>query len=110
MPKLTERAKQSDQRRWAVMLHVRNVVLRDPEDGHECVGGAHTWRFVLAHDEQAAIDQAIASLRESDVYKQEVRNPASSPPIFEVEEIRTMSKPDPRGAGTTVVFYIDTDG
>lgn len=93
---------------WAVMLHVRNLLLLDSQ-GQEQVGGAHTWRFVTADDEKTAVERAIAALRGSENFQEEIRNHPSSPPIFEVDEIRTMTKPDPRGEGTAVVFYIDPD-
>ncbi len=98
-----------DTRRYAVMLHGFNLVLLD-ERGNARVGGLHTWCYVTAKDEADAIAVAVQSVRQNEVFLQEVQNASAFPPAFEAEEVVPLHRDELAvSEGTALVFYIDTE-
>jgi hypothetical protein len=91
---------------YAVFLHARNVRITD-ENGHECAGGAYTWRDVKAADRASARDAAVRSLRETPAFVNEVRNLEEALAHVEAESIRQVERED-LSRGTGVVFYVDS--
>jgi hypothetical protein len=93
---------------FAVLLHGTQVHQEEPESGQIRIGGVFCWKVVDAEDEFSAIEAAISFVVEDSSFQEEVKNPSGTVPIFEVEEVYSLS-PDqsPNEIETSYVFYID---
>ena len=91
--------------RFAVLVHVRNVLLTDSA-GIERLGGAYKWQYLAAPDRDRAALMAIESVTGSEAFLNEVRRNVVGQAV--AEEIVPVRRGDTR-RGTALIFYIDDD-
>src|SRR5439155_4004098 len=92
---------------YAVLVHARDIALMD-ENGQRELGGAYAWRYVSAKDETDAAKLAIASLRTTPAFVNEVEDLDGALTHVVVEEIKVLTT-KPANHGTAVVFYMERD-
>ena len=93
----------SGEERFAVLVHVKNVLLEDSA-GVERLGGAYQWQYLYAPDRDRAAKLAIDSVMSSEAFLNEVRGNVVGEAF--AEEIVPVRRGDKR---TALVFYIDDE-
>jgi hypothetical protein len=103
------RLKKTRPAQYAVMLHAYNIIVPNPTGGED-VGGVHTWRYVRAGSEAAAVAAAIKLLANDAAFRNHIRNPPGLQPHFEATQVIRLQREDLlEGDGTGLVFYIDPE-
>jgi hypothetical protein len=94
-------------RRFAVLIHARNLLVRD-ESGGFSPGGFFTWRCVTTDSADSAIAAAIRAVVESEAYAEEVDHQSALASTFAADDVIELDSLDDR-EGSGFVFYVNTD-